>query len=337
MQLKKPSLVWSALALAITMALTACGGGSDASSPATANSATPGATSTQASAMYAGPISGFGSVIVNGMRFSSVGATLVDDDAQNISLAQLKLGMTLRVTGTTDDTNLLGTASLLELVHGNRGLVTSIDVNAGTLTLLGQTVVTNGATAYQGAAGLAFVTVGQAVEVYGALQADGSLLATLIELKSAITSINLNGHMKNVNANSFQVGNLTVNYATATLKGVPGENKQVKIKAATGPVGNVLSASSVQVFDSDSVFGASIAAGTRMKVKGVAGSAPVNGLLTLSGTQVNVAQAAYKGNAAIAAGQFIEVKGNWDGSVLQATEVEMEGYRDSSATVTERL
>jgi cytoskeletal protein CcmA (bactofilin family) len=333
MQLKKSSLAWSALALAITLAACGGGGGSDASSPANAANSTtpaaPGATSTQASALYAGPISGFGSVIVNGMRFSSVGATLVDDDAQTISLAQLKLGMTLRVTGTTDDANLLGTASLLELVHGNRGQVTAIDVNAGTLTLLGQTVATNIATSYQGATGLAAVTVGQTVEVYGALQADGSLLATLVELKSAITSINLIGRMKSVTPTSFQVGNLTVDYSAATLKGVPGENKQVKIKAATGPVGNVLSASSVQVFDSGSVYGASVAAGTRMKVKGVAGSAPVNGLLTLSGTQVNVAQAAIKGNAAITKGQFIEVKGNWDGSVLQATEVEMEGYRES--------
>ncbi len=326
---KQANLAWGTLAMA--MALAACGGGSSDnastnSNPGSSNPATPGTTSTTASALYAGPISGFGSVIVNGMRFSSVGAELVDDDANVMNLDQLKLGMTMRVTGQTDDSTLQGTASKLELVHGNRGLVTALDVNAGTLTLLGQNVVTNSATAYQGVNGLAALAVGQAVEVYGALQADGSLLATLIERKSALASINLKGRMQGITATTFQVGALTVNYSAATVAGILGEGKQVKIKAASGPVNNVLSASSVQVFDAGSVYGA---AGTRLKVKGVADAAPVNGLLNVSGTPVNVTQALIKGGAAITAGQFIEVKGNWDGSVLQASEVEMENYRAS--------
>ena len=334
MKPKQASLTWVALAIAMTMA--ACGGGgSDTASPSSntsntsntnSNPTNPGTTSSTASALYAGPISGFGSVIVNGMRFSSVGAELVDDDANIMNLDQLKLGMTLRVTGDADDNTLQGTASKLELVHGNRGLITALDVNAGSLTLLGQRVVINNATAYQGINGLAALTVGQAVEVYGALQADGSLLATLIELKTALASINLKGRMQNVTSTTFQVGTLTVNYSTITVAGIVGEGKQVKIKAATGPVNNVLSASSVQVFDAGSVYGV---AGTRLKVKGVADSAPVNGLLNVSGTPVNVTQAMIKGGASINAGQFIEVKGNWDGSVLQATEVEMEGYRES--------
>lgn len=340
MQLKKSRLTWAALAIAMAMALVACGGGSSsdtASQPDTdntsntnSNPANPGTTSTTASALYAGPISGFGSVIVNGMRFSSVGAELVDDDANLMNLDQLKLGMTLRVTGQTDDSTLQGTASKLELVHGNRGLVTALDLNAGSLTLLGQNVLTNSATAYQGINGLAALTVGQRVEVYGALQADGSLLATLIEL-TATTSINLRGSMQSVNASAstFQVGTLTVNYSAATVVGIPGEGKQVKIKAASSPVNNVLSAISIHVFDAGSVYGASVAAGTRLKVKGVADAAPVNGLLNVSGTPINVTQALIKGGAAVTAGQFIEVKGNWDGSVLQATEVEMENYRES--------
>jgi hypothetical protein len=338
MKLKQASLTWSALAITMAMALVACGGGGSdaASSTDTSNSSSntsnsnPGVTPILASALYAGPISGFGSVIVNGMRFSSVGAELVDDDANVMNLDQLKLGMTLRVTGQTDDSTLLGTASKLELVHGNRGLVTALDLNAGSLTLLGQNVVTNSSTAYQGISGLAALTVGQRVEVYGALQADGSLLATLIEL-TATTSINLRGNMQSVNASAstFQVGTLTVNYSAAVVVGIPGEGKQVKIKAASGPVNNVLSASSVQVFDAGAVYGASVSAGTRLKVKGVADTAPVNGLLNVSGTPVNVTHALVKGGGAITAGQFIEVKGNWDGSTLQATEVEMENYRES--------
>ena len=312
------SFRWSALSLATAVLLTACGGGGGDTALAPAP---------QPVALYAGPITGFGSVIVNGVRFSSVGAELVDDDGLVKNLDQLKLGMTLRVSGEADDNSQLGTASQLELVHGTRGTVTSVNVTAGTLTLLGQTVVTNSATAYQGVNALAGLTVGQPVEVYGVLQADGSLLATLIEVKAALTSVRLSGRMSALSATTFQVGSLSVDYSSAKVTGVLGEGKRVKIKAATGPVGNVLSASSVHVSEASSVYGATVTTGALLKLKGVADAAPVNGLLNVSGTPVNVAQAVIRGAAAIAAGQFIEVKGTWDGSLLQATEVVLEGWR----------
>jgi hypothetical protein len=319
----KPSLRWTLLALASAAMLTACGGGGD-TTPAVNN------TAPAAAAVYAGPITGFGSVIVNGMRFSSVGATLQDDDGQDINLDQLKLGMTVRVSGTADDSTQLGTASQLALVHGIRGTVTTVNASANTLTLLGQTVNTNTATAYQGVSGLTGLTAGQSVEVYGALQADGSLLATLIQLKTtAFTTLSVNG----LGATSFKVGSLTVNYSTAVVTGVLGDGKRVKIKAAASnfdAVNNVLTASTVQVAEASSVYGAAVTAGAWLKIKGIADAAPINGVLKVSGTPVNLSLAVIKGNTStITAGQLLEVKGNWDGSVLQATQIEQDGYRAS--------
>ncbi|ABD68962.1 hypothetical protein Rfer_1228 [Rhodoferax ferrireducens T118] len=320
----KPSFRWTLLTLSSAMLLTACGGGGG-TTPAVNNTA-------PAAAMYAGPITGFGSVIVNGMRFSSVGATLQDDDGQDINLDQLKLGMTVRVSGTADDSTQLGTASQLALVHGIRGAITTVNASANTLTLLGQTVNTNTATAYQGVSGLAGLTAGQSVEVYGALQADGSLLATLIQLKTtAFTTLSVNGVVGNLSATSFKVGNLTVNYSTAVVTGVLGDGKRVKIKAVASnfdAVNNVLTASTVKVEEASSVYGATVAAGAWLKIKGIADAAPINGVLKVSGTPVNMSQAAIKGNTStITAGQLLEVKGNWDGSVLQATQIEQDGYR----------
>lgn len=321
-----PALNWPLLALASAALLTGCGGGgSTAVTPPT----TPTTQTSAGTTVYAGPIGGFGSVIVNGMRFSSVGATLVDDDASPVTLDQLKLGMTVRVTGDTDDTTQTGTANRLELVHGTRGMITAIDNSAGTLTLLGQRVVTNTSTGYQGVNGLAALTVGQAAEVYGVLQADGSLLATLIEAKNTLTSVNLAGRVAALGTTTFQVGILTVNFSNATVSGVLADGKRIKVRAASGPVGNVLAASSVQVFENSAVLGTAVASGARLKLKGVADANPVNGLLTVSGTPVNVSKAAFKGGATAVAGQFLEVKGIWDGSTLQATEVEQEGYREN--------
>ncbi|EGF33209.1 hypothetical protein IMCC9480_916 [Oxalobacteraceae bacterium IMCC9480] len=264
------------------------------------------------------------------MRFSSVGATLVDDDANTINLEQLKLGMTVRVTGETNDTAQTGTASRLELVHGTRGSLSAIDVSAGTLVVMGQRIVTSTATSYQGISGLAALTAGQAVEIYGALQTDGSLLATLIEAKTALTSVNLTGRVAVLGTTTFQVGSLTVNFSAATVNGVLADGKRIKVRATAAPVGNVLTASSVKVFDNSTVFGSTVTSGVRLKIKGVADTSPLNGLLTVSGTQVNITNAIIKGAATtVVAGQFLEVKGVWDGSVLQASEVEQEGYRES--------
>ena len=88
----------AALGVASTLLITACGGGgNDLSTP------TPTPTPLAAAAVYAGSIAGFGSVVVNGMRFSSVGAELVDDDSQAIRLQDLAIGMTVRVSGDADD------------------------------------------------------------------------------------------------------------------------------------------------------------------------------------------------------------------------------------------
>jgi hypothetical protein len=150
----------AAIGLASAALLSACGGGA---SNLAAELPTPAAVA----AVYAGPIAGFGSVIVNGMRFSSVGAELVDDDSKIIQLQDLAIGMTVRVTGDADDSTQLGTARKLEVVRGTRGAVTAVDLSASTLTVLGQVVRTDVATAFQGLANLAALTVGQVVEVYG--------------------------------------------------------------------------------------------------------------------------------------------------------------------------
>lgn len=312
----------AAVAMACTAILVACGGGGG--SPGT----TTPPTAAQAATVVDGPLMGYGSVIVNGVRFSTVGASMQDDDGQSVNLSQLKLGMTLRVDGDADDATARGSASKIELVHGNRGAVTAIDVPAGTLTVLGQTVKTNSATAFQGAAGLAALTVGQVVEVYGVLQPDGSLLATLIEVKAAVTSVSLIGRISSLGGTSFKVGNLTVNYATAVVTGVLGDGKRVRVKATSGPVANVLTATSVKVSGNAWVNGGPVTTGASLKLKGVADAAPVDGLLTVSGTPVDVSKAVIRGGNSIAAGALIEVKGTWDGSSLQASVVEIEGFRE---------
>jgi len=317
----------AAIAVASVAMLSACGGGGGGEDGSNVTASQSGL----AAALYVGPIQGFGSVIVNGMRFSSVGAVLDDDDGNSLSMSQLKLGMTVRVSGNVDDASQSGSASHLEVERGTRGTVTATDIALGTISILGQTVRTDGSTTYQGTTNLASLVVGQTVEIYGSQQSDGSLLATLVEVK-AIAALSLGGRISNLNTttNRFDLGGLTVNYSPNAVQGTLVDGVRVKVKAASGALsGNVLTATRVQVLSAGSAWGSASTSGVLIKVKGVVEAAPVSGRMTVSGTPVNVANASIEGGATITAGTFVEVKGTWDGSTLQATKVELEGAREA--------
>lgn len=316
------------LALSASLLVSACGGGGG-SSGTTASSAAQ-------TSVYSGPITGFGSVIVNGVRFDTVGAPLTDDDGNAVHLSDLALGMTVTVSGEADDGTGRGTAHQLSLVHGTTGPISAIDVPNGQLTLLGQTVKTNAATAYDGVTGLAALLVGDVVEVYGVVQADGSLLATLIEKYTApVATLRVMGLVGTVDAthHTFQLGNLTVDYGSATVSGTLATGKLVKVKAAASALANnVLKASSVKVSEG-AAYGVSVAAGSYLKLKGVADAAPVNGQLTVSGVPVDVSQATISGGSAITAGAYLSVRGTWSGTVLNATKVELEDFQGNADEV----
>ncbi|OYY64487.1 MAG: hypothetical protein B7Y51_04390 [Burkholderiales bacterium 28-67-8] len=303
-------------ALAVALTVVGCGGGGGSSG-----------TVAPTSSVYSGPITGFGSVIVNGVRFDTVGANTVDDDGNPVRLDELRLGMMVTVGGDADDATSRGTATQLSLTHGTTGAITSIDTVAGTLVLLGQTVTTNASTIYEGVATFGDLIVGDPIEVYGVLQSDNTLLATLIEKKSALSGVRLVGYMSALDTitQTFVVGGLTVNYAAVSPAPSGLDNgKRVKIRATTGPdlVTGVLTAASVKV-NEGAANGENVAANSYLKLKGIAETAPVNGLLKVSGTPVDVSAATFVGGSSITAGQVIKVKGIWDGSVLKATKVQV--------------
>lgn len=308
------------LAWAVVASLAACGGGGDAGPSA-------GAGGTSGSALYAGPISGLGSVVVNGVRFSTVGASLSDDDGSSQRVDDLKLGQTVKVVGSSDDATQLGAAGSITVVRGLQGAIATLNPAAGSFTLLGQQVGTNAATVFQGAANLAALAVGDTVEVYGLSQADGSWLATLIE-KKALAGSGVRGKVAALNptAKTFRVGGLDVSYAAAAVTGTLAEGQVVRVKSGSGPVGNVLTASSVKPSDDAAAYAQANAG--QVKVKGVVEAAPVAGKFKVSGTPVDAGAATVKGGAAVSAGQLVEVKGRWVNGTLVAREVELEGYRD---------
>ena len=175
------------------------------------------------SAFAFGSITGFGSIIVNGVRYDTSGATFTIDDSPGTE-AELEVGDVVLVQGTLGTTGTTGTATSVIFGDNVEGPIAagSIDLATGTLVVLGQTVRTNADTSYDDSipgASLVGLVDGDVVEVSGFVNADGDILATRIELKAPggeleVTGI-VSGH--NAGATTFMINSLVVNYAGAML------------------------------------------------------------------------------------------------------------------------
>ncbi len=214
--------------------LSGCGGGEQVAGISTGGTGS----------FTVGPVTGFGSVIVNGIRYDDSQAQLVRlDDPDMPAVAALKLGMVVTVQGSAVSGNAaLGTATATaDRIHYRsewRGPVESIDLGKSTFSLLGQTVRVSAATVFEGEAitRLGELSTGLQAEVYGYLDpATASLQATRVELSVVQPpSYLVSGLVKSKVETEFSIGNLPVRLApNVTTTAVEGS--LVRIWLATSP------------------------------------------------------------------------------------------------------
>jgi hypothetical protein len=224
------------LAAAGAVALPSCGGGG--------GGGTAGVDTGGTGSFSAGRISGFGSVIVNGVRFEDNAARVVDEDDELkvFRPEDLRLGMVVRVqagaiTAGSGDVLPAATASAIVIESQIKGPVEA-KTAPDTLLVFGQTVRVTPATVFDGVT-FATIGVGNVLEVSGFADAGGVVTATRIELEGAATEFKVRGVIANLNtiAKTFQIGAATFNYASATrLPSTPLANGLfVRVRTQTTP------------------------------------------------------------------------------------------------------
>src|SRR5438552_3998259 len=216
LDVRKLWLAWRApiCALMAAAAIGGCGGGGISAGVDT------GGTGGEMPTYSYGPIDGFGSIIVNGVRFDDTLATVLDDDGAAHSRSELKLGMVVAVDAGPISTDAAGvrtsTAIRVQWNTDLDGPVQAVDLTAGTLTVIGQTVSVDAKTVFDGLPnGLASVQAGQQVEVHALLDASaGRHVATRVELKMNLAEFKLRGQIAglDVMARTFTIGTATVSY-----------------------------------------------------------------------------------------------------------------------------
>jgi len=215
--MRRSSIVFNFLgAVGLVGLLGGCGGGGGSSSPATG--------STSGSAASSGTVTGFGSVFVNGKRFDTSGSSFTVD-GQSGSQGDLKLGMTVTVTGSFNGDQ--RSASTVQQKDAVEGLVQSIAADRLSLVVMGQTVLVDSTTLIDDSNGLngniGNLAAGDFVEVNGHIRPDGVIQATFIEKKLVGVTPEVRGFVSlhDATAKTFKIGNLTVDYSTSLIDDMP--------------------------------------------------------------------------------------------------------------------
>lgn len=213
------------LILSILLAsMTGCGG-SD-SSPAANPPAPPPVGGIGRTGIAQGPISTFGSVVVNGVRYDTSSSTFTINGASGTQ-DDLRVGQVVTVNGTIDDNGVDGSADDVSFDDNVKGPIQSIDPATSQIVVLGQVVVIDPETSFDDSispASIDGLNVDDIVEVSGLVDANGRINATRIELKPAATEFEVLGTVSGLDAANFvfNINNLVVDFSGATLDNFSG-------------------------------------------------------------------------------------------------------------------
>ena len=246
-QVTPRKMLWICTLLSAAALMTACGGGGGGG-----DNGLPVVTA-GAGATVQGPISGFGSVIVNGIRFDDSAASVkIDDDDDDVrhNSSELKLGMMVEIesklSSSSSTSSSSATASSITATSHVQGPISAINANAGTVTVLGLTISLKASTIFEGFSALTNLQAGDFIEVYGLENANG-LLATRVEKKTGTPELRLVGALQNLDttAKTFTLRGITINYQNAKLGNVTLANDTlVRVKGTL--VNNIIVASKVK-------------------------------------------------------------------------------------------
>ena len=219
-----------------------------------------------------GPIDGFGSVIVNGQRFDSSTATITKD-GQLATQGDLRVGQVISVRG--DFATLL--ADTITYRSEIQGPVTDVVVEdpvlgLGTIVVLGQTVRVDSQTVFDGTS-FALLATGQLLEISGPRGANGSVVATFVQSKSALGDYKVVGKVANTipATRTFTIGGLTVDALTADVGDLPADPSGWNglVVEAKGNAGDFSSATNTFIASKvEVVVGPSLAAGSTLELEG---------------------------------------------------------------------
>lgn len=290
---------------------------------------------TGAGSYVEGPVTGFGSVIVGGVRFDEAAARIEDGEGQLQGAAALRLGMRLEVVagaiGADADGTRSASASRVRIAPELLGPVTAILGASPFIEVLGQSVRVTAATLVDGVpGGLAALVLGDVLEVHGFPEAqtgNDRYVATRIERRSAAPpALRVRGLVRNLDAaaRTLRIGQQHYSLAATGVPAGLANGQLVRLTVGTTRVGGLwpvlsISAEPRRLADRDEaeVEGAITALGssTRFDVNGI---------------EVDARSATFAdGSAGVVLGARVKVRGRAEAGALVAGSVELRSDQEA--------
>ncbi|HEX3139371.1 MAG TPA: DUF5666 domain-containing protein [Rhizobacter sp.] len=272
-----------------------------------------------------GRISGFGSVIVNGVRFDDTQASVTDDEGVLHLRTDLQLGMVVEIAGEVHGNSGTGVARNIQFHSEIAGPVQSINLQSGRLVVLGQAVQIDADTLISGYAnGLASVAVGDLLEVFAFYDPNSAVYAaTRIERKTTLASFKLRGRLSGLDNSSFFIGGARIDYSAIAPSALPqlANGLAVRVSLQTVPVAGRWVATTVRAAQN------SIPDATEAEVEGYVAGFVSSANFVVSGVLVDASGPGVRFQHGsvnqLANGVRAEVKGEMRNGVLVASEVDL--------------
>ena len=185
--------------------------------------------------LISGPITGFGSVLVNGLTLETSTAQIVVD-GRPATESDLRAGQIIRAVASEDGG--LMRARLIEYEESLVGPIVAVDAAAGQLFVLGHVIRVDAATQFYGFGTLDELTPAEPVEVSGFHRPAGEIVATYIGRTAPDRDFQLTASIAAVDAPnmSFSAGALTVDYSRVVMLdvagGEPGQDAIVEVRGS---------------------------------------------------------------------------------------------------------
>jgi hypothetical protein len=328
--------------------LTACGGASvDVGSPAIADGGIRGTGSS------VGPVSGFGSVFVNGIKFETeeVGAEFVINGISTGTDDDLQKGMILRIEGEWRDDG-TGEAQVVEYDDTFRGQVTTFNgldpEGAGNFEILGQTITISPQTVIRLETGATSLNNDDYVRVSAWRDGPG-YRASLVEVVDASAEVEIEGPVDagsvDLGNNTFAINGQLVSYSEPTfqnselteaeLEDLISGGQFVEVEGSLDIPGEI-SANKVGLADDRRFQGTN---GEDIEITGPVNSFTGGDTFSINGIPVDILDDTRFDDlvrADLVDGLLVEVEGDVSDGVVQAEEISLrEGNAEVKGPITE--
>ena len=326
---RREGLMLTLLGSALVLAGCGGGGGSTVAGGGGTGGVTGGSTGSSAS----GAITGFGSIIVGGVRYDDSTATSIkDDDGVTKANNELKMGMVVKIKGGKKYKDGANTKASCESIEVHSELQGPIDSKTATsFQVLGQTVEISATTYFDDGLTFARLATGNVVEVYGFIDPlTNTIAATRVELKPNANKFKLQGPISVLNTatKTFQIGSLVIAYTSAEMPAnlILKVGLVVRVRLDITPLIGTRTAQKIRAAEYEHDDSA------EAEVEGFITAFTSNALFSVNGLVVNTSVTTkfdYPVGTMLKVGDRVEVEGSIVNGILMAKEVELEEKEDN--------